>query len=66
MTGRQLRKINLDENGLMEKTKLSPQQCPALSDIPPEKEWLANIDSEQTKRAYLSDIKQFLAFTGIE
>ena len=66
MTGRQLRKINLDENGLMEKTNLSPQQFPALSDIPPEMEWLANIDSEQTKRAYLSDIKQFLAFTGIE
>ena len=66
MTGQQLQKINVDENALIEKPQLTPQQFQALSDIPPEMEWLANIDSEQTKRAYLSDIRQFLEYTNIE
>ena len=45
---------------------LSPQDFSQLADVPPEAQWFANLDSEQTRRAYKSDLKAFMSFTGIE
>lgn len=36
-----------------------------LAEVPPEAQWFANLDSAQTRRAYQSDLKAFMAFTGI-
>jgi len=36
-----------------------------LAEVPPEAQWYANLDSAQTKRAYQSDLRAFMAFTGI-
>ena len=37
-----------------------------LSDMPPVLEWLANIESENTRRSYATDLKQFMKFLGIQ
>lgn len=40
-----------------------------LRDLPPEADWFANIDNPNTRRAYQSDLKEFIAFLnhdGIE
>jgi integrase/recombinase XerD len=62
-------------------TKKSQRQLPAvrrearaltaaefrgLANVPPEAEWFANIDNPQTRRIYQIDIREFLAFVGIE
>jgi integrase/recombinase XerD len=62
-------------------TKKSQRQLPAvrrearaltaaefrgLANVPPEAEWFANIDNPQTRRIYPIDIREFLAFVGIE
>ena len=44
---------------------LTPAQYDHLSDVPPETEWLANITSEKTRRAYQNDVAEFLRFTGL-
>ncbi len=36
-----------------------------LAAVPPEAQWFANLDSVQTRRAYQSDLKAFMRFTGI-
>ena len=36
-----------------------------LAAVPPEAQWFANLDSAQTRRAYESDIRAFMAFVGI-
>jgi len=36
-----------------------------LAEVPPELEWFANIDIEQTRRAYQEDVKEFSGFIGI-
>ena len=33
--------------------------------MPPEAQWFANLDSVQTRRAYESDIRAFMAFVGV-
>lgn len=38
----------------------------ALSDVPPEAEWFANITNVNTRRAYRNDVGGFMKFTGIE
>jgi hypothetical protein len=35
---------------------LTPAQFAALSDVPPELEWLANITNAKTRRAYKIDV----------
>jgi integrase/recombinase XerD len=42
-----------------------PAEFSALSDIPPEIEWLANIPNEKTRRAYKVDVAEFLVFAGM-
>ena len=44
---------------------LSAPDFARLADVPPEAQWFANLDSVQTKRAYQSDLRGFMAFTGI-
>jgi site-specific recombinase XerD len=44
---------------------LSVKQFEKLCDVPAEAEWFANLDSEQTRRAYKSDIESFSRFVGI-
>jgi integrase/recombinase XerD len=46
------------------KESLTPAEFNALSDIPPELEWLANITNPKTRRAYKVDVAEFLAFSG--
>jgi site-specific recombinase XerD len=36
-----------------------------LAAVPAEVEWFANIDNAQTRRAYQSDLKDFMAFVGV-
>ena len=45
---------------------LTAEQFQQLSEIPPELEWLANIQNPHTKKAYQRDVKAFMAFVGIE
>ena len=44
---------------------LSAAEFQGLSDMPPELEWFASIESKHTRRAYESDIKDFMQFAGI-
>ena len=37
-----------------------------LANVPPEMEWLANLGTKATRRAYETALKDFLQFTGIE
>src|SRR5438874_2214165 len=56
-----------------ERTDLAPLPSPALTlaefaalaDIPPEREWLADISSDKTRRAYQRDVKEFCVFANI-
>lgn len=45
---------------------LSREEFQKLSDVPPEVEWFANIDNKRTRRAYQSDITDFMNFVGID
>jgi site-specific recombinase XerD len=44
---------------------LTAREYQVLSDVPPEAEWFANLDSAGTKRIYQTDIREFMAFVGI-
>jgi site-specific recombinase XerD len=37
----------------------------ALAEVPAEVEWFANIDNPQTRRAYQSDLQDFMGFVGV-
>ena len=45
--------------------QLTSAQFHHLSDVPPEIEWFANLTNPNTRRAYETDIKGFMVFTGI-
>ena len=45
---------------------LTREEFHALSDVPPEAEWFANITNANTRRAYRNDVDCFMKFTGIE
>jgi site-specific recombinase XerD len=45
---------------------LTPAQFGALSDVPPELEWLANITNPKTRRAYKIDVGEFSRFAGLQ
>ncbi|WOD19100.1 tyrosine-type recombinase/integrase [Paraburkholderia kirstenboschensis] len=36
-----------------------------LSNVPPEAEWFANLDNPRTRRAYQTDLRDFMGFVGI-
>jgi site-specific recombinase XerD len=44
---------------------LTAAEFQGLAEVPPELEWFANIDNEQTRRAYRKDVKEFSGFIGI-
>jgi len=44
---------------------LTAEQFQSLATVPPDAEWFANLDSEQTRRAYRNDIGEFMRFVGI-
>src|SRR5215471_14005546 len=44
---------------------LSTAQFAALSAIPPEAEWCANVRNRHTREHYQRDIRQFIAFAGL-
>jgi len=45
---------------------LTAEQFQQLGDVPAAAVWLANIDNENTRRAYKADVEDFVAFCGIE
>jgi integrase/recombinase XerD len=45
---------------------LTAAQFHQLAEVPPALTWFANIDNPRTRRAYQSDLTEFMAFTGIE
>lgn len=45
---------------------LTKAEFQKLQDVPPEAEWFANIQNENTRRAYQNDIRSFMRFVGIE
>lgn len=45
--------------------KLTAIEFQSLADIPPEAEWLANIENANTRRAYKNDVQDFMAFAGL-
>jgi site-specific recombinase XerD len=45
---------------------LTPVQFQQLAEVPPAVAWFANIDNPRTRRAYESDLREFMIFTGIE
>jgi len=49
----------------VKKQSLTRAQFEHLADVPPEEEWLANITSPKTRRAYRNDVREFVAFSGL-
>ncbi|MGS0741795.1 tyrosine-type recombinase/integrase [Glaciimonas sp. GG7] len=45
---------------------LTAAQFHQLADVPPALTWFANIANPQTRRAYQSDLQEFMAFAGID
>lgn len=45
---------------------LTALQFHQLAEVPPAIAWFANIDNPRTRRAYESDLREFMGFTGIE
>ena len=46
--------------------RLTAREFQALAAIPPEVEWFANIGCPRTRRAYKSDLSEFMQFVGIQ
>lgn len=44
---------------------LTAEAFQRLADVPPELEWFANIENPRTRRAYYTDLKDFMRFVGI-
>lgn len=44
---------------------LTAPEFHALAAVPPATEWFANLDNENTRRAYRNDLKEFMTFIGI-
>lgn len=56
------------KTGLVVESKtrlLTAAEFQSLADVPPEVEWFANIENENTRRAYKTDVHDFMAFAGI-
>lgn len=57
---------NLADLRPLGRSLLTQAEFQRLADVPPEAQWFANLTSVQTRRAYQSDIKAFMAFVGIQ
>lgn len=51
---------------LPEKRLQTAAEFQGLAEVPPEIEWLANITNERTRRAYKTDLQDFMQFVGIK
>ncbi|MEM9447013.1 MAG: tyrosine-type recombinase/integrase [Cyanobacteria bacterium P01_E01_bin.6] len=62
--------MNQDDNALMDvcssNRMLTAPEFHRLSEVPPEVEWLANIENPKTAKAYRHDVSQFISFVGIK
>jgi len=47
------------------KRLLTASEFQNLANVPPEVEWLANIENANTRRAYRNDVREFMRFAGI-
>ena len=56
---------SLPENISTDRSLLTQEEFQRLADVPPEAEWFANIQNENTRRAYRNDLRQFMTFVGI-
>src|SRR5438552_3798835 len=45
---------------------LSQPEFQRLAEVPPEVEWFANLENENTRRAYRNDVGTFMRFVGIK
>jgi len=45
---------------------LTKAEFQTLAQVPPETEWFANLENENTRKAYRGDISAFMRFVGIE
>jgi integrase/recombinase XerD len=45
--------------------KLTAREFQSLADVPPEAEWFANIENANTRRAYRTDVHDFMKFAGM-
>jgi site-specific recombinase XerD len=45
--------------------RLTAAQFHQLTDVPPEAEWFANLDNPRTRRAYQTDLRDFMSFIAI-
>jgi integrase/recombinase XerD len=52
-------------NDLVVMSGLTPAQFGELAKVPPELEWLGNIRNLKTRRAYQIDVREFMAFAGL-
>jgi integrase/recombinase XerD len=46
--------------------RLTRAEFQSLGEMPPELAWFANLDNPRTRRAYRIDVREFIAFVGIE
>jgi hypothetical protein len=51
--------------GSVEGRFLTRAEFHRLADVPPEAEWFANLDNENTRRAYRNDVGDFIRFSSL-
>jgi integrase/recombinase XerD len=49
----------------VKKQALTRTEFERLADVPPEEEWLANLTNGKTRRAYQTDVREFIAYAGL-
>lgn len=57
---------NLNELPLSPTRRLTDAQFQQLAQLPPEAEWFSNLRNARTRRAYQTDVQEFVRFVGIE
>src|SRR5438552_15652726 len=55
----------LEISNSKEERLLSKPEFQQLAEVPPEVEWFANLENENTRRAYRNDVGAFMRFVGI-
>jgi len=55
-----------DAAGTGQKTGADAREFEQLAEVPPEEEWLANITNAKTRRAYKNDVREFIAYAGLQ
>lgn len=62
-----MERVPAEQNSLsVEGRFLTRAEFHRLADVPPETEWFANLDNENTRRAYRNDVGEFIRFAAIE